>query len=165
MWQPIEDIEVTPFPPKSLKRAKLYADEDIEDEVVDWLRDQKINIKSARELGHRRKPDSFHAAFAFKEKRFIISKNAKHYFDDRKFPPHRMHGVIVVQGDMGNTEEYFRSVWWTLAIVPYGELYEGMKIRLSPTEVTMRFTNAEGKRQTFRVKFNNGHYFEWVKKT
>jgi hypothetical protein len=44
---------------------KLYADEDIEDDVVQLLRDVGVNIKSARELGHRRKPDSFHANLSF----------------------------------------------------------------------------------------------------
>ena len=48
MWQLIEYIEVSPFPPKRLRRARLYADKDIEDEVVEWLRDQKNNIKAAR---------------------------------------------------------------------------------------------------------------------
>jgi hypothetical protein len=40
------------------KRMKLYADEDIEDDVVEFFRDQGVNVKGARELGHRGKPDS-----------------------------------------------------------------------------------------------------------
>jgi hypothetical protein len=43
---------------------------DIEDDVVEFFREQGVNIKGARELGHRGKPDSFHAALAFREKRF-----------------------------------------------------------------------------------------------
>jgi len=54
------------------------------------------------------------------------------YLDDRRLPLHRIHGAIVIQGDMRNTEKYFQSLGWALALVPYGELYEGMKIRISP---------------------------------
>jgi hypothetical protein len=165
VWRLIKDIQESPFPPRSIKRANLYADEDIEDEVVSWLRTQGINIRSARELGHRGKPDSFHAAYAFKKKRFILTKNEKDYFDDRQFPPNRTYGVIVVQGDMRDPEAYFRSVWWTLALVPSGELYVGMKIRLTPTEVTMRFIDTNGQRQVYRVTQDRGSYYEWVDDT
>jgi hypothetical protein len=38
---------------RHLRRAKIYADEDIEDDVVIFLRESGVNIKSARELaGH-----------------------------------------------------------------------------------------------------------------
>jgi hypothetical protein len=36
------------------KRMKLYADEDIEDDVVEFFRDQGVNVKGARELGASR---------------------------------------------------------------------------------------------------------------
>jgi hypothetical protein len=73
------------------KRMKLYADEDIEDDVVEFFRRQDVNIKSARELGHRGKPDSFHASLAFREKRFLVTRNGKHYWDDRAVPMNRTH--------------------------------------------------------------------------
>ncbi len=58
---------------RGMKRAKLYADEDIEEEIVELIRNRGVNIKSARELGHRGKPHSFHAALAFEQKRFQVS--------------------------------------------------------------------------------------------
>jgi hypothetical protein len=44
---------------RSVKKGKIFADEDIEEEAVEWIRSRGVNIKSARELGHRGKPDSF----------------------------------------------------------------------------------------------------------
>jgi hypothetical protein len=38
---------------RSVKEGKFYADEDIEEEAVEWIRSRGVNIKSARELGHR----------------------------------------------------------------------------------------------------------------
>ena len=40
-------------PPKREKKAKFYADEDIEEGAVAILRECGVNISSARELGHR----------------------------------------------------------------------------------------------------------------
>jgi hypothetical protein len=64
------------------KKAKFYADEDIEDGEVAILRECGVNITSARELRHRGTPDSFHAALAFKEKRFLLARNGRHYLND-----------------------------------------------------------------------------------
>jgi predicted nuclease of predicted toxin-antitoxin system len=78
MWKRLPDLskeEMTGL--RGLKKAKLYADEDIEDEVVKFLRDSGVNITRARELGNQGKPDSFHAALAYREKRFLLTKNAK----------------------------------------------------------------------------------------
>lgn len=54
---------------RRLRRIKLYADEDIEEEVVETIRARGMNIVSARELGHRGKPDEFQLTYATKKKR------------------------------------------------------------------------------------------------
>jgi predicted nuclease of predicted toxin-antitoxin system len=56
---------------------KIYADEDIEDDIVEIFKSEGVNIKSAREIGLRGKPDSFQAAYALKEKRFCSRATAK----------------------------------------------------------------------------------------
>lgn len=78
------------------KKAKFYADGDIEDGAVAVLRECGVNITSARELGHRGKPDSFQAALALKEKRFLLTRNGRDYLNDRKFPLNRVHGIVVI---------------------------------------------------------------------
>jgi Domain of unknown function (DUF5615) len=68
-----------------VRRAKLYVDEDVEEFVVDMLRAMKVNVLSARKLeGHRGKSDGFHAAFAFKKKRFLVAKNTRDFLRDRR---------------------------------------------------------------------------------
>jgi hypothetical protein len=47
-WEPAEEDSLVPS--AFLKKAKLYADEDIEEELVGFLRAKGANIKSAREL-------------------------------------------------------------------------------------------------------------------
>ncbi len=54
MWKKLPDLSTQEESElRGLRKAKLYADEDIEEEVVELFRDNGVNIKSARELGHR----------------------------------------------------------------------------------------------------------------
>jgi hypothetical protein len=84
----------------------------------------------------RDKPDSFHAALAFKQKRFLVTKNAKDYMDDRKVPFHRMHGIIAVEGDMRDSDTYIGCLKTLLdIIIPFGEVYVKHKIQLKRDEI------------------------------
>jgi hypothetical protein len=78
---------------RRLRRMRLYADEDIED-IVELLRMEGVNITSARELGHRGKPDEFHAGLALKQRQFLLTKNDKHFWSDRLLPLHQTFGIV-----------------------------------------------------------------------
>jgi hypothetical protein len=163
MWQELSGLskdEIGEF--RNLKRIKLYADEDIEDDAVDYLRDEGINITSARELGHRGKPDSFHAAYAFKQKRFLLTKNEKDYFNERDLPFNRTYGIIAIVGDMGNMAEYTRSLLWLFHLVPYEAYYINAKIRISPREMVIKFIDEKGQLVNKRFRQEKGKFLEWV---
>ena len=148
---------------RSVKKGKIYADEDIEEEAVEWIRSRGVNIKSARELGHRGKPDSFHAALAFKEKRFLLTKNEKDFFDNAAVPFHRTHGIFAIHGDMSNILDYAIAIEHLLQlIVQYGEMFEGTKIRLKPNETTIRAIDHTGKAYTQRFKHERDGDYIWV---
>jgi hypothetical protein len=162
MWKKLPDVSKEDMRDlRGMKRARLYADEDIEDEVVEFLRGNGVNITSARALGHRGKPDSFHGALSYKEKRFLLTKNAKHYMNDRKVPFQKVHGIIAVEGDMSEMGFYTRTLLSVLDLIPYGEAYLGMKIRVSGEEVSFRFIDNEGKITRKRMKSDGEEVFEW----
>jgi|SRR5215470_17357649 len=164
MWKRLPDLnkEEKAFL-RGVKKAKIYADEDIEEEAVGWIRSEGVNIKSARELGHRGKPDSFHAAFAFKEKRFLLTKNEKDFFDNAAVPFHRTHGIIAIHGDMSNMDDYATVVANLLQlIIQYGEVFAGAKIRLKPNETMIRGIDYAGKAYTQRFKHERDGNYIWV---
>lgn len=161
-WEPIPEDTLLP-PSAFFRKAKLYADEDIEEDVVESLRESGVNIESARELGHRGKPDQFHASLALRKRRFLLTKNAKDFLDDRRFPVGRAPGVIVLKGDMARMEDYARAVLNVLRIiVPYGELFEGSKIVVSASRVKVRFIDAHGLIIEERFMFRDGMTYRWV---
>ena len=137
---------------RSSKRMKLYADEDIEDDVVQLLREVGVNIKSARELGHRRKPDSFHANLSFREKRFLLTRNGKHYWDDRVLPMNRVHGVIVIDADPSDTEAYGATLSSIAALVPYADMFTGSKMKFSASDLVVKGIDHSGKLTTIHFR-------------
>src|SRR5262245_17788716 len=118
------------------RKMRLYADEDVEEEIVELFRDSGVNITSARESGFRGKPDSFHVGHAFSEKRFLLIKNGKDFLDDAKLPYTRLYGLIVIEGSMRDTTSYAKSFLQVFDLVPYGDVYLRMKIRASSEGMT-----------------------------
>lgn len=144
------------------KRARIYADEDIEEGVVEWLRSKGVNVKSARELGHRGKPDSFQAALAFKEERFLLTMNAKDFMDDRKLPFHRTHGVLALGSGFRDSNQYGRMIAQLFKVIPYGDFYAGAKILVNSDSLSIKRIAADGNIVTSHYRVDGTYAFEWV---
>jgi hypothetical protein len=163
MWKKMKEISKDELSElRHLKKIKIYADEDIEEGIVELLREWGVNIKSARELGFRGRPDSFHAAFCMKLKRFLLTKNARDFLNDRKLPFNRTYGVIAIRGDMNNIKEYLMTLNRLNDIINYGEIYYRKKIKLSPNEIQFRYIDYTGCIQVRRFKFDGQEYYEWI---
>jgi predicted nuclease of predicted toxin-antitoxin system len=131
---------------KSLRRVKLYADEGIEEEVVQTIRDRGVNISSVRERGQQGKPDEMHFATARREHRFVLTKD-KDFLDDKRFPLQRKGpGIIYIHGDFSIEDQYVGAIANLLTyIIPYSQIYEAIKIQLSERRMTFRYIDYEGK--------------------
>jgi hypothetical protein len=146
------------------KRAKLYADADIEEEVVSWFRENGVNIRSARELGHQRKPDEFHAALSKRRGRFLLTKNSRDFLNDRKFPHRNFHGLIVIEGDLGprSTDYGVAAAIVLRQIVPWGEVFVGSKIRVAAGTLVISGPDETGRIRVHRYKLEPNKQYEWV---
>jgi hypothetical protein len=124
------------------KRApfKLYADEDIEEGAVEAIREyRRVNIKSAREAGNAGKEDSFQVAFAKREKRFLLTKNAKDFWPEREVPFHSTYGIIIVEGSEEGLDSYVTALRNVLdTVVPFEDSFIGSKVWVTPTRVTIK---------------------------
>lgn len=140
---------------------RLYADEDIEEDIVAILRGEGVNITSARELGHRGKPDEFHAALALRERRFLLTKNDKHFWDDRRLPLHRTFGLVIIKDDMGDPARYGKTLGHLLDHVAIGQLHEGDKIRISPDRISIKGREKDGVVRTTHYRKGPGGPWIW----
>jgi hypothetical protein len=162
-WKRVpEEWALDPSEFSGQRRARFYADEDIEDEVVEVLRNRGANIVSARELGYLRKPDSFHVAYALKKRRFILTKNARHYMDDAVVPPNLTHGVVVLDVRAGDTDAMAGALARLLeTVLRFGDWLQGCKVRLSPQGEEILFTDKTGKRRRARFRSARGWVEYW----
>jgi len=160
MWKKLvddnkkEDI----YKEQKSRKIKLYADEDIEKELIEYLREKKINIKSAKELNYEGRPDSFHVAYAFKNKRFLLTKNVNHFWDDKKVPFQKVFGIIALVGKISDI-----NIPILLALIAFEDYYKGMKIKLSQNELVFKFINNKNESTVTHHKINNtGNIYVWV---
>ena len=146
MWKKLPDLSKQEEGElRGLRKAKLYADEDIEEEVVELFRDNGVNIKVRENLVTEVSRNSFHAALAYKEKRFLLTKNAKHFMDDRIVPFQMVHGIIAIEGDMSDTQSYIKALVTIFGLIPYGEAYVGLKIKSLKTKCHLGVLTPKGK--------------------
>ncbi len=131
---------------RRLRKARLYADEDIEEEIVQAIRARGVNISSVREREQRGKPDEVHLATARREHRFLLTKD-KDFLDDTRFPLQKQGpGIIYIHGTFRAEVQYAAAVANLLIyIVPYSQIYEGAQIQLSEKHMTFRYISHDGK--------------------
>lgn len=77
------------------KDFKLYADECVEQDFIQHLREHNFNIKSASEEGLKGKPDEIILKRANETRRFLLTYNTKDFFANDKLCPFKgLFGII-----------------------------------------------------------------------
>ena len=78
-----------------MPKAKLYADENIETNLVRHLRNQGVTVDCAEELGYKPRDDEFHLQEARKRSAILLTKDTD-FLDDNKFPYRNMKDTAIV---------------------------------------------------------------------
>jgi predicted nuclease of predicted toxin-antitoxin system len=138
------------------RRMRLYSDEDIPSSMVEMLRAGGAKVLTTRRAGNAGKDDRFQVAFAAREGLVLVTHNRKHYLNDRLVPFHITRGVIALDvGNRSETSDLTVQAIITECFVPYAELYENMKIRLSSTGGTFRFIGRTGEVRTVTLSLDD----------
>jgi hypothetical protein len=127
------------------RRIRLYADEDIDAGAVDRLRGAGVNVLTTAEVGNTGKDDAVQAAFATQQKRVLLTRNARHFMDDERIPLRSTRGVIALDAVPTDTDGYLTALTIIYEfLVPWADIYEDMKIKVSAGGISFRFVDWKG---------------------
>lgn len=161
----VSEEELRSFDRYFRKEAKFYADEDVEPILIELLRDLGFKVQTAGDAGLVGRDDADHVAYAFRSDRILLTRD-RDYLNDRKYPPHRCPGIVVLDIEPMSREGLV-NVLWVLkrAVRPYREVWRQSKILISRDGyVTVWQKELEtGRRSKFRFRLGpHGQVQEWV---
>ena len=81
-------------------RTRFYADENVEEDLVKFLRAKGFHVDHAVELGFSSRDDAFHLQEARRRRGVLLSKD-RHYLDHRRFPFQELKGTAIIVIKMG----------------------------------------------------------------
>jgi predicted nuclease of predicted toxin-antitoxin system len=132
-------------------RVRLYADEDIHEAIVLFLRENKVNVTSARELGYSGRDDRFQFAEAGRQGRALLTGD-RGFLDNRRFPLGGSHCVIVLDLAQDDTAAVGHALEWLIAeVVPSGEAIDGTKIAVRADHMELHWKGRDGTAQRQRL--------------
>jgi len=166
-WRKIHlpsDQEVAAFTREHIKKARLLVDESLGPEVAMVLRSAGWNTKYVVEIGLQGHSDEDVFAFAQRDDRILLSHDSD-FLDDRRFPPHRNPGVIILPGGSGDEKALGIALGHALSVVGHlREIYRAAKVSVSSDgTITIRNRDIEsGAMTNTRYRFvRDGSLEEW----
>ncbi len=83
------------------KKARFLVDHSLGTGVAQVLRQAEWNTKEVGELGYARHSDEAVFSLAWKERRILLTHD-QDFWDDRRFPPERNPGLVILPGGSGD---------------------------------------------------------------
>ena len=166
-WEKVplpSDREVAAFAREHIKKARLLVDESLGPEVAHVLRSAGWNTKYVADVGLEGHSDEDVLAFAHRDDRVLLSHDTD-FLDDRRFPPHRNPGVVILPGGSGDEDVLGAALGHALSVVGHlREVYRGAKVSVSSDgTITIRDRDFDsGAIKSTRYRFaRDGSLQEW----
>src|SRR5260370_9406520 len=86
-------------------KARFLVDESVGPAVAEFVRSYGYNAKFVADVGLRGRSDEDVFAEAWKGSRIVLTHDAD-FLDDRRFPPHRNPGIIVIRPGASGRDDY-----------------------------------------------------------
>ncbi|MBI2555887.1 MAG: DUF5615 family PIN-like protein [Planctomycetes bacterium] len=166
-WHLVSEIpqdEVEEFVKKFRKKSRFLVDERLGANVAKVLCDEGWNAKYVGKLGLKGHSDEDVFARAWSDDRIILTHDTD-FLDDRRFPPHRNPGVVVLPGAQGDDASLLTALAGLLSFVgPFREGYRKGKVIVSAnaewTFIRQDPDTGAMKRRRFRIP-PRGPMEEW----
>ena len=114
---PVTDKQIKDFN-QFKKRARFLVDESLGKGVARILCDEGWNTVFVSDVGLGGHSDEDIFACAWEEDRILLTHD-QDFLDDRRFPPHRNPGVIVLPGASGSAEGLGSALRGVVSIITF----------------------------------------------
>lgn len=124
-------------------KCKFYADENIEESLIKFIRNKGYRVISAKELGYNGRNDEFHLQQAIKYKASLLSKDDD-YLDNRKFSFDKLQKgsiiVILTKKDTNKIDNFGYSIISLLEEIGNSgnKNIQGLKFALQGSKITVQ---------------------------
>jgi len=133
-WRRVPDAparEVEAFVKDFRRKARFLVDESLGASVAEVLRGQGWNARYVRESSLEGRSDEEVFARAWAEDRILLTHDTD-FLDDRRFPPHRNPGVVVLPGAEGSDTLLLTALAGVVSFVaPFREGYRHTKVEVT----------------------------------
>jgi predicted nuclease of predicted toxin-antitoxin system len=145
-------------------KIRFLVDESLDSTLILVLDELGWKAESASNAGLSGKSDEDVFGYAWRKKQFLLTSD-KDFLDDRRFPPHRNAGVIILPNTPIDSDSFTTALWQALyTIAPLGRAYRGSKIVITAEgEISVISRNIETgaiEKQRFRLDAQ-GNTFLW----
>jgi len=145
-------------------KIRFLVDESLDPTVILVLDELGWKAESAGNAGLLGKSDEDVFGYAWRKKQFLLTSD-KDFLDDRRFPPHRNPGVIILPNAPIDSDSFITALRQALyTIAPLGRAYRGDKIVITADgEITITSRNIEtGAIEKLRFRLDaQGNTFLW----
>jgi predicted nuclease of predicted toxin-antitoxin system len=166
-WRSIEisEEEIRAVTSALRKKARFLIDHNVDRETAPFLASKGWNAITVSAVGIEGHSDEDVLAYAHRDDRILLTHD-EDFLDDRRFPPHRNPGIVVLPGGSGNSEALVRALMHMMVLVaPYRDAYRGAKIVFSAdwsVQIRQRVIQS-GAMETTRYRLTgNGTPQQWV---
>lgn len=165
-WQPLPHVTESQSRDfgRFKKKARFLVDENVHEAVVLVLRQEKWNVEYVPDSGLGGHADEDVFAYAWREDRVLLTHD-RDFLDDRRFPPHRNPGIVVLPGASGTAEGIGAALRDVLSVIGKNrKAFRRFKIEIAQDGIwnIKHMTRVSDEVRNWRIRFDkNGETYEW----
>lgn len=126
-WVPLPDGPAVDVFVRQFKRtSRFMIDEDVTEEFTEYLRAEGYNVASVRAHGMAGATDDEVFQLAKRERRILVTRNARDFWNDRRFPIDQTCGIAILA-----SEDRLSALYAMKLMGRYADLWEGCKAQFS----------------------------------
>jgi predicted nuclease of predicted toxin-antitoxin system len=146
------------------KKARFLVDESLGQGVALVLRGAGWNVEFALDVGLGGRSDEDLFSYAWKENRILLTHDHD-FLDDRRFPPNRNPGVIILPGASGSDEGLISALRQVVSIIgPNRKAFPRFKIEITRDGIwnVKSMTRVSDEVRDWRLRFGpKDEVLEW----